>query len=156
MDARVKELAAAISGAVDPFSSSDHRLLYAHEIIAKTQWPGLAVEDSWIAESEFGEGDLGALRDALISYAERHRDHPSRSAAYWGLGALMDRGDLGLFRRFLLAECQRSDPDAHAIWQLMVALDNIGESILGDASSVLDPSVLTEARRYLNSLGLLQ
>jgi hypothetical protein len=130
MNELAQKLADRIADAAEPFDKSDDSLLLAHEIIAKVRMPGFMPCDHQVASGDFGADDVASLRDALLAYSRTHFDHPSRGAAYWGLAAFHDAKDLDLFRDLLQIESSRETVDEQVLWQVMIALDNIGEDIL--------------------------
>ena len=123
-------LADRIADAAEPFDAKDDSLLLAHEIMAKVVMHGFIPSDHRVASGDFGADDVASLRDALLGYSRTHSDHPSRGAAYWGLAALHDANDLDLFRDLLQIESSRETVDEQVLWQVMIALDNIGEDIM--------------------------
>ena len=130
MNELTHQVARRIASAREPCSADDDSLLIAHEIIAKVRMQGFMAFDHRIDVGGFEDDDVAALRDALISYIRSHPEDPSRGAAYWGLAALHDAKDLDLLRDLLRIESSREIIDEHALWQVMIALDNIGEDIL--------------------------
>jgi len=119
-----------ITDAAEPFDVQDDSLLLAHEIIAKVRIAGFMPCDHQVATSEFGPDDVAALRDALITYARTHLDHPSRGSSYWGLAALCDVGNLHTLRDLLQIESSKEFVDEDVLCQIMTGLDKIGEAIL--------------------------
>lgn len=130
MNELTHQVARRIASAREPFSADDNSLLIAHEIIAKVKMEGFMAIDHRIDVGGFEDEDVAALRDALVTYIRSHPEDPSRGAAYWGLAALHDAKELDLLRDFLQIESSREIIDEHVLWQVMIALDNIGEDIL--------------------------
>ena len=130
MNELAQKLADRIADAAEPFDAKDDSLLLAHEIMAKVVMHGFIPCDHQVASGDFGADDVASLRDALLGYSRTHSDHPSRGAAYWGLAALHDANDLDFFRDLLQIESSRETVDEHVLWQVMIALDNIGEDLM--------------------------
>ncbi len=122
----VKRLAAT----TEPLDPDDPSLLLAREIIAKVRMSGFEPCDSRVASEDFDDEDVLALRDALVDYALRFPDDPTRGTAYWGLAALHDPNELDLLRGILKTESTKELLDEEVLWQVMIGLDNIGEDIL--------------------------
>jgi len=130
MTERAASIAKRITAAKSPITEPDDSLLLAHEIIAIVRMTNFEPIESALREESFCEGDVQVLRDALIDYARRFPDHPTRGSAYWGLAALFDQGERDFFRRLLELESTKEEIDEGVLWQVMIALDNIGEDIL--------------------------
>ena len=131
MNELTHQVARRIASASVPFAADDDSLLIAHEIIAKVMSGGGMAFDHHIDGGGFEDDDVAALRNALLTYIRTHPDDPSRGAAYWGLAALHDAKELNLLRDLLRIESSREIIDEDILWQIMIALDNIGEDILG-------------------------
>lgn len=87
-------------------------------------------------KSEIDKCDLAATDPEKISGAIRmaiEQDHKSsstyRQTAYWALGKLHDPGLLPFFEKQLHLELQR---DLLAVYQIMIALDNLDEPVFSD------------------------
>lgn len=130
MEELTRTLSDRIAATTEPFSSADDSLLLAHEIIAKVRIIGFTPCDDRIETGDFGAEHVGALRGALLAYSRAHFDHPTRASAYWGIAALHDQNELELLRGLLELESTRECVDEDVLWQLMIALDNIGEDVL--------------------------
>ena len=124
------QVARRIASASVPFAADYDSLLIAHEIIAKVRLEGFMAFDHRIDVGGFEDDDVAALRDALLTYIRTYPEDPSRGAAYWGLAALHDAKELDLLRDLLQIESSREIIEEHVLWQIMIALDNIGEDIL--------------------------
>ena len=124
------KLADRTATTIEPFSSEDDNLLIAHEIIAKVRMIGFMPRDERVAEGGFGAEDVSVLRAALLEYSRTHPEHPTRGTAYWGIAALHDSNEIGLLRDLLKLESTRKFVDEDVLWQIMIALDNIGEDVL--------------------------
>jgi len=124
------QLVKRISQADEPLSTDDHSLLLAHEIIAKVRIANFVPCEQSICDGDFGELDVSALRAVLLAYTKAHPDHESRASAFWGLAALHDSNERDFLRGLLQIESAKESVDENVLWQIMIALDDIGEDIM--------------------------
>lgn len=131
MNPQTITLAEKIASTEAPLAGEDNPyLLLAHEIIAKVRVTGFVPIDPTVAADAFDDEDVAVLKEALFAYAQTHANHESRGTAYWGLAALHETALLDRFRELLRLEASRPELDETVLWQLMIALDNLGEDIL--------------------------
>lgn len=75
--------------------------------------------------------DLNWLSGELMRWivSEEKDVLPVRAVAYWALGKKFDSSLLPFFRKQLAVELAR---DTHAVYQIMIALDNLNERVFSD------------------------
>ena len=111
-------------------------------------------EDGQIAQSPFRHATPDGLAERIVDILDEGPDHDARyrTAAYWALSKREDHGLLPKFQRWLRREAAEKDPAA--VFQLMIALDNLDEPIFaedrdGSYSALEEALNLRDAGRYL-------
>ncbi len=157
MNPLVQKIAASISNAAEPFETTDQTLTLAHEVISKVRVNGFKPSEPSVAEADFSNSDVLVLKGALLDYTRTHSEHESRGAAYWGLAALHDKSDRDLFRGLLREESTKEFVDEQCLWQIMIALDNIGEDVMEPINRTPEKQsgdTWAASRLYLGRCGL--
>ena len=119
----------------------------------------------WPEEVATAEMDLGAragLRDTVVAFVRQHPHNRAAVTGYWALGKLEDPSLAELYRWALAYYLEKGEPadrprGSSALFQVLVALGNIGERPYGDdggGSSALDDERNARlARAYLARTG---
>ena len=85
-----------------------------------------AYETSVISEAKYEHADPKELAARLWSTLQEEQPSTYRTSAYFALGKFGDRSELPKLVDALRAEVQR---DIRVGYQIMIALDNLGESV---------------------------
>ena len=130
-----QELAYTISGDAD--EPRVHALGEAGFLFERSI--GHPPDTCWSEQVATAEMDIDArarLRDAVVAFVRQHPQDPAVVTAYWALGKLEDRSLVDLYRWALGYYLDNGEPPnrprgASALFQVLVALGNIGERPYG-------------------------
>jgi hypothetical protein len=117
-----------------------------------TSDPGEYQSRGWsqdVAAAPLDEDACARLRDSLVALVTEYPDDLHCASAYWALGKLGDGDLLPVFRAGLEYRVAR---DTDAVYQIMIALRNLGEPVFAGrgSSSYDDPDNVKLARDYLS------
>ena len=95
-------------------------------------------DDAWddeVKHHELSDDDAERLRDALVIFVKNNFDHNNHPSAVWALGKLADPSTLSPLREVLEKIVQE---DNGALYQTLIALDNLGEEVFPTGSSSIN------------------
>lgn len=105
-----------------------------------------------LLDATLDDAEVLQLRDALVARIRRWPHAQHVGLALWALGKLYDDSLLPVFVEALTALLAHDPVDATAVYQAMIALDNLEEHPFGDRQSVSafdEQQNLADARAYL-------
>jgi hypothetical protein len=109
-----------------------------HRGLGKTATGNLGWTEK-IIRTDFSDNDIALLKVDLVQFIQNNLAHPEAGTAIWALGKLIDAS----LKPTLIAILQQQitqNADAFAMFQTMIALENLGENLFGDmvSRSILD------------------
>lgn len=114
-------------------------------------------EEKIIAESGLADLKSTDLEKIIISGLNSgiYKDEQDRISAYWALGKRFNPNLIPFFRRRLKSELESNNPSA--IYQLLIALENMEEPVFNDDRNGSTASLETElnlrdAKKYLTKI----
>lgn len=91
----------------------------------------LDVNDSHLVKNS-GLSDLSAneIEQMLVDTINQNKTPEYRGSAYWALGKRFNKKLLPVFKKWLAFEVESNNTDA--LYQLLIALDNLEEQVFGE------------------------
>lgn len=131
-------------------------LWIAGDLISRVSTVGFKSGYEWIDSEEVTTQEVEDIKAALVGCLERTSDVGTRGSIFWALGKSRDPKYLILYQSHLAEHLKQLQEHGHALFQLLIALDNLQEDVFERDSNGTSGQGITEieknirqARRYL-------